>query len=45
MNVVVSIPAYNEEATIAAVIRNIKLVLGKHRNYSYRVLVDRKSVV
>ncbi|HIG98706.1 TPA: glycosyltransferase family 2 protein [Candidatus Woesearchaeota archaeon] len=39
MNVVVSIPAYNEEATIAAVIRNIKLVLGKHRNYSYRVLV------
>src|SRR3989344_1019584 len=39
MNVVVSIPAYNEEATIAAVIRNIKLVLGKHRNYSYSVLV------
>ena len=39
MNVVVSIPAYNEEATIAAVIRNIKGVLGKHRNYVYRVLV------
>lgn len=39
MNVVVSIPAYNEEATIVAVIRKIKEVLGKHRNYSYRVLV------
>ena len=39
MNVVVSIPAYNEEATIAAVERKIKEVLGKHRNYSYRVLV------
>ncbi len=39
MNVVVSIPAYNEEATIAAVVRKVKEVLGKHRNYSYRVLV------
>ncbi len=39
MNVVVSIPAYNEEATIAAVVRKIKEVLGKHRNYSYRVMV------
>ncbi len=39
MNVVVSIPAFNEEATIASVIRNIKTVLGKHRNYVYRVLV------
>lgn len=39
MNVVVSIPAYNEEATIAAVVRKIKEVLGKHRNYSYRILV------
>ncbi len=39
MNVVVSIPAYNEEATISSVIRNIKDVLGKHRNYSYRILV------
>ena len=39
MNVVVSIPAYNEEVTIAAVERKIKEVLGKHRNYSYRVLV------
>ncbi len=39
MNIVVSIPAYNEEATIVAVIRKIKEVLGKHRNYSYRVLV------
>lgn len=39
MNVVVSIPAYNEEATIAAVIRNIKEALGKNRNYAYRMLV------
>ncbi len=39
MNVVVSIPAYNEEATIAAVIRNIKTVLGKHSSYVYRILV------
>ncbi len=39
MNVVVSIPAYNEEATIAPVIRSIKEVLGKHRNYVYRILV------
>lgn len=39
MNVVVSIPAYNEEATIAAVVRKIKEVLGKHHNYSYRILV------
>src|SRR3989344_3707953 len=39
MNIVVSIPAYNEEATIAAVIRKIKEVLGKHRNYVYRILV------
>ncbi|MEK6853862.1 MAG: glycosyltransferase family 2 protein, partial [Nanoarchaeota archaeon] len=39
MNIVVSIPAYNEEATIASVIRNIKEVLGKHRSYVYRILV------
>jgi glycosyltransferase involved in cell wall biosynthesis len=39
MNVVVSIPAYNEELTIAPVIRKVKEVLGKHRNYNYRVLV------
>lgn len=39
MNVIVSIPAYNEELTISSVIRNIKEVLGKHRNYNYRVLV------
>ena len=39
MNIVVSIPAFNEETTIAAVIRNIKEVLGKHRSYAYRILV------
>ena len=39
MNIVISIPAYNEEATIAAIIRKIKEILGKHRSYVYRILV------
>ena len=39
MNVVVSIPAYNEEATIASVIRKIKEVLGKRHEHAYRILV------
>ncbi|MBI2144022.1 glycosyltransferase family 2 protein [Candidatus Woesearchaeota archaeon] len=39
MNIAVSIPAYNEEATIAGVVRTAKEVLGKHRSYSYRIMV------
>jgi glycosyltransferase involved in cell wall biosynthesis len=39
MNVVVSIPAYNEEGSIASVIRNVKEVMGKSRKYKYGILV------
>ena len=38
MKIIISIPAYNEEKTIASVISNIKKVMNSN-NYNYKILV------
>jgi len=38
MNVVITIPAYNEEDTLGRVISDIKKVMGKTK-YKYNILV------